>query len=377
MSRRRLRLIAALAASVLALAACNAAPDEQMPLPPPDPAALRAVIADPGVDRADLARAITALFAEEEVGETRALLILRDGEIVAERYGGGYGPATRFNGWSMAKTVTAVIVGMLIADGSLTLDQPAPIPDWQRLGDPRGGITIRHLLQMRSGLRHAERADPAYEAEALRMLFLDGRDDMAAYAEAQPLDNEPGERFVYSTATSVILADIATRALTRAQAPGTRRAAMDFYLRSRLLEPLGMEETVVEYDRAGTLIGGAMIHAPARDWARFGEFLRADGAVRGAQIVPRGWLAFMRQPGPGDPAFGAHLWLNRARGRDRRKVLFGGEGPPGIFAALGHRGQYLVISPSQRLTIVRLGSSSEEQIGLLNTRIRRVFALFP
>ncbi len=377
MPRPRRHPVATLAAFALAaLAACGRAPEAPAPLPPPDRASLRAIAGDPGVVRDDLARRIAPLFAGD-VGETRALLILRDGKIVAERYAAGYGRDTRFLGWSLAKTVTGVLIGMLIADGLLTLDQPAPIPRWQRIGDPRGAITIRHLLQMRSGLRHAESASAPGDADTPRMLFLDGRDDMAGYAETQPLDHPAGERFAWSTATSVILADIATRTLTRAGAPGTRRAAMDFYLRSRLFDPLGMTGMFAEYDRAGTMIGGAMIHAPARDWARLGEFLRENGAVGGAQHVPAGWIAFMRRPSPGDPAFGAHLWLDRARGKGRRQVLFGGKGPPGTFAALGDRGQVVLVSPSQRLTVVRLGASSEEQQDVLNRRLRALLALFP
>jgi hypothetical protein len=179
----RLFLIAPLAL-VPALIACH-----QAPVPAPlAPAALAAVVADPGdTPREGLAQRIDALFTAPDAGETRALLVWHDGRLIAERYGPGYDRNTRFISWSMAKSVTGVLIGMLVSDGRLRLDDPAPIPLWQRPGDPRGEITLRQLLQMRSGLRHVEAGDPPYRSDEVRMLFLDGRDDMARYAEAQPL----------------------------------------------------------------------------------------------------------------------------------------------------------------------------------------------
>src|SRR5690606_24793981 len=145
----------------------------------------------------------------------------------------------------------------------------------------------------------------------VRMLFLDGRNDMAAYAEAQPLEAEPGRKFEYSSATTVILSDLAARPLTETRDPVFRRRAVHDYLRTRLLDPVGMQSAVVEFDAAGTMIGSSMMHATARDWGRFGEFLRNGGAVRGAQLVPRGWIDFMKTPSPRNAAYGAQLWLNR------------------------------------------------------------------
>src|SRR5690606_13900447 len=140
-----------------------------------------AVAEAPGVDRETLARAVDALFTREDIGETRAVLVMHAGETAAERYGEGYGPETKFAGWSMSMTVTAVLIGILVADGRLRLDDSPPIPRWRRAGDPRGEITLRQLLQMRSGLRHEEKAEPVYTSGEVRMMFLDGRDNMAAW----------------------------------------------------------------------------------------------------------------------------------------------------------------------------------------------------
>ena len=211
---------ALLAPVLLVLAACGAAPPAEAPL---SPEARAAVTDTAGAPREQLARAVDDLFTLPGLGETRAVVLMANGTIAAERYGEGYDKDTRFISWSMAKTVTAVLIGMLVADGKLALDAPAPVPLWQRPGDPRAAITLRHLLQMRSGLRHTEAGDPPYESSEVRMLFLDGRDNMAKWAEEQPLEAEPGKMFEYSSNTSVILADIAARALTASDKPETRR----------------------------------------------------------------------------------------------------------------------------------------------------------
>ena len=372
------RLIA-LYALLPALAACGA--DTPSAPPPASTESLRAVADTPGVDRESLARAMDRLFGETGLGETRALIVMHRGSVVAERYAPGYGPETRFHGWSMGKTVTAVAIGMLVGEGRLGLDEAPPIPLWQRAGDPRGDITLRQLLQMRSGLRHRERPGPdfdrpEYEAYAVRMLFLDGRDDMAAWALAQPLEHEPGRVFTYSTATGPILADIAARSLTRSREPAQRQAAVYDLVHNRLFEPARLASMQAEFDAAGTMVGGAMIHANARDWARFGEMLRHGGAVRGVQIVPRRWVEFMRRPSPRAPDYGGQLWLNRASGTDRR-MLFPGRGPESLFAAIGHGGQYLIVSPDQYLTVLRLGQTREADRPVLADALADIVTLYP
>lgn len=371
----RRRAIVARAMLAVALAAALASCGSDPGPPPLSPAALAAVRADPGVPREALARAVDDLFADREAGETHALLVLSRGTVVAERYGPGDGPATRFLGWSMSKSITGVMIGLLVSDGRLRLDESVPVPAWQRSGDARGEITLRQLLQMRAGLRHAEGIRPLVKSDEVRMLFLDGRDDMAAYAEAQPLEAEPGSRFEYSSASSLILADVAARSLTDNPDPAARRQIVADYLRTRLFEPVGMKSMVPEFDAAGTLIGSSMIHGTARDWARFGEFLRNGGAVRGAQVLPRGWIEFMTRPSPRNPGYGAHLWLNRPQANGST-VLLPGRAPEGLFACVGHLGQYVLVSPRQKLTIVRLGHSTSEQRRRVLDHLATIIAQF-
>ena len=360
---------------VLSLTACGGGAEPDLG---PSESELAVIAKSPGVGRERLAMDFADLFDDKQgVGETRAAMVMHGGEIVAERYADGYDAGTRFISWSMAKTVTAVMIGMLVADGALELDEPAPVPNWQRPGDARAEITLRDLMQMRSGLDHTEAGDPPYESSEVRMLFLDQRDDMAKFAEEQPLEAEPGEKFEYSSNTTVILADIAADVLTdNSTDPETRRKAVDTYLRTRLFEPLGMTSMVPEYDAAGTLIGGSAIHGTLRDWARFGEFLRNHGSYRGTQLVPRQWIDFMLEPSPPAPFYGGQIWLN-TQASDPQNSLYPIAKPKGIFAAIGHMGQYIVVSPKQKLTIVRLGHSDSDERRALLRQINDVVELYP
>jgi CubicO group peptidase (beta-lactamase class C family) len=372
-----LNRVSLLAPALLMLAACGAAPPAQQPL---SQAALAAITADAGAPKDQLARQIDDLFTMPGLGETRAVVVMANGKIAAERYAEGYAPDTRFVSWSMAKTVTAVLIGMLVADGKLSLDSPAPVPLWMRAGDPRGEITLRHLLQMRSGLRHTESGDPPYESGEVRMLFLDGRDDMAKWAEEQPLEAEPGKVFEYSSNTSVILADIAARALTDSSRPEARRKAVADYLEVRLFGPLGMTSMVPEFDASGTLIGGSLMHATARDWAKFGEFLRLKGrAPGGEQLVPSRWVEAMVTPSPASPHYGFQTWLNRPipGAQPGEHPLFPDRAPQSLFSLIGHMGQYVLVSPNQRVTLVRLGHSDAAERPPMLQQAADVLELYP
>ena len=368
---------ALLAPALLVLAACGAAPPAETPL---GESALAAVTDKAGAPRDQLARQIDDLFTMEGLGETRAVVVMANGELAAERYGPGYDKDTRFVSWSMAKTVTAVLIGMLVADGKLALDDPAPVPLWQRPGDPRAEITLRHLLQMRSGLRHTEAGDPPYESSEVRMLFLDGRDNMARWAGEQPLEAEPGKMFEYSSNTTVILADIAARALTTSTKPDVRRRAVADYLQVRLFGPLGMTSMVPEFDASGTLIGGSLMHATARDWAKFGEFLRRNGrAPGGEQLVPQRWVEAMVKPSPASPHYGFQTWLNRPipGAEPAEHPLFPDRAPQSLFSLIGHMGQYVLVSPKQRVTLVRLGHSDSTQRPPMLSQAADILELYP
>lgn len=363
------------AIAALNLSGCAAEP----PAKPAGPG-VSMVADDAVISKAQLAAAIAPFFEDPLVGETRALVVMHGGRVIAERYAPGYGPDSRLISWSMAKSVTAVLVGMMVADGRLALDEPAIVPEWQTPRDGRAAITLRHLLHMSSGLDHTEMAEGSvaiFDADTPRMLFLDGREDVARYAETRPLEAVPGEKHEYSTATSHILVDIMTRSLTDSKDPVVRRDAMLEYARGRLFEPLGMTSALPEFDRNGTMLGGSFIHATARDWAKFGEFLRNNGSVRSAQMMPTSWMRFMKTPSKTDASYGAHIWLNRKRKEGRDPVLFPGKAPSDVFAALGHLGQFVVVSPQHRLTIVRLGNTPDDQLDPVNDQLAKLISAFP
>ena len=362
---------------LLLVAGCGAATPAETPL---SQQALAAVTADAGAPKDQLARALDDIFTAQGVGETRAVVVMANGKLAAERYAPGYDKDTRFVSWSMAKTVTGVLIGMLVSDGLLALDKPAPVPLWQRPGDPRAEITLRHLLQMRSGLRHTEAGDPPYESSEVRMLFLDGRDNMARWASEQPLEAEPGKMFEYSSNTSVILADIAARALTASDKPEARRKAVADYLQQRLFGPLGMTSMVPEFDASGTLVGGSLMHATARDWAKLGEMLRLKGrAPVGEQLVPQRWVEAMVTPSPASPHYGFQTWLNREvpGSEPSEHPLFPDRAPKSLFSLIGHMGQYVLVSPEQRVTLVRLGHSDSAERPVMLQRAADVLELYP
>lgn len=317
-----------------------------------------------------------AFFTDPRLSETRALIVLLDGKRVYERYAPGYGPGNRFISWSMAKSITATLIGELVADGKLELDAPAPVPAWHAApGDPRAAITLHQLLHMSSGLKHSEE-EPVESADTNIALFGGQSGDIAAYAESRPLESKPGTVYEYSTLTSHILAAIATRTVApTAKTPGERRAAMRAFITERLAGPAGMSSLICEYDPQGTLLGGSFCHASARDWAAFGQLYLDDGMVAGRVVVAGDWVRFVRTPAPTNPGYGGHFWLNRRKPGD--PALFPAQGPADAFAAIGHLGQYVIIVPSKRLVVVRLGKTQDPQLQPVRDQLGRLVNAFP
>jgi CubicO group peptidase (beta-lactamase class C family) len=174
----------------------------------------------------------------------------------------------------------------------------------------------------------------------------------------------------------VILADIAARALTDSPDPGVRRKVVNDYLRARLFEPAGMIGMAAEFDAAGTFIGSSMAYGTARDWGRFGELLRNGGTVNGTQVLPRGWIEFMTSPSPTNPGYGGQVWLNRPQA-DGDVMLMPGKAPASLFACIGHLGQYVLVSPTQTLTVVRLGKSDSKQRQKVLEHLAEIVSLYP
>ncbi len=335
---------------------------------------LRAAPASPDAVRS--LPAADVFFTDPALRETRAVIVLRDGKPIYERYAPGYGPGNRFISWSMAKSLTATLVGALVADGRLELDSPAPVPAWAGAGDPRGAITLRQLLHMSSGLQHVE-ADPAERADTNRALFADKSADIVGHAVSAPLASKPGATYQYSTLTTHILADIVVRTIApAAKTPVARRAAMQRFLVDRLSGPAAMPSLVCEYDPQGTMLGGSFCHASARDWANFGQLYLDNGVVAGRQVVSPDWVRLVRTPTPTNPGYGGHFWLNRPGQTGKTPALFPDQGPADAYAATGHLGQYVIIVPSRRLVVVRLGKTQDDLLGPIKPALGRLVNSF-
>lgn len=269
---------------------------------------------------------------------TRAAVVVHRGRIVAEAYAPGFGPDTPLLGWSMTKSVTATLAGVLVREGRWALDRPLPVPEWSGEGDPRGGITLEQLLQMRSGLAFDEDyANPLGDVTA--MLFASR--DAGAFAADHPLATEAGGRWAYSSGT--------TNIICRAMEATLGEAYPDFPRRV-LFGPIGMKTAVLETDAAGHFIGSSFGWASARDWARFGLLWLQDGVWGGQRILPEGWVRTCTQPAPGSNGrYGGHVWLPTRDGPDGPAL------PDGTFHFSGHEQQRVTVVPSRQAVIVRLG----------------------
>ena len=283
------------------------------------------------------------------IGQTDALLILRHGKVVREEYGVDLGPTTRHISWSMAKSITHALAGIAVAEGRINLDRPLKS---RPNGDPK--LSLRSLLTLTDGLDWDEGDyDPA-KSDAARMLYGPGRLNGAAYTAAKTQAHPPGTRWNYSTgAYQLAAAELQANLFPDARAPGERRAAMADWMTSRLFGPLGMTSAVAEFDASGGFVGGSLVYATARDFARFGELYRLDGVWNGRRILPPGWVAFARAPTV-QPVYGAGFWLETKAGHSPRSLM-DGAGPMDAFSAQGHNGQVILIIPSKSAVVVRLG----------------------
>jgi len=294
-----------------------------------------------------LTRAVETSFTDDTSShdiDTRAIVVVQDGRIVAERYADGFGPDTPQLGWSMSKSVTASLIGTLIAKGELALDAPAPVPEWTVAGDPRRAITLRNLLNMSSGLVFREPYDPGSDSTA--MLFESH--DMAGYAATRALAHPPGTYWSYSSGTANILSRI-----VKMKSGGTLKS-LEEYARSKLFGPLGMTSAVFEPDESGNFVGSSYLYASARDWARFGLFILNDGTVGGRRLLPEGYVHFLCAPAPASPdkGYGAMFWLNGVDAKGAREFP---HLPADYCAAEGHNDEFVAIFPSRDTVIVRLG----------------------
>jgi CubicO group peptidase (beta-lactamase class C family) len=303
----------------------------------------------------ELAAAIDRAFAEPDgppFRRTRAVIVVRDGRIVAERYAEGYGIDTPLLGFSATKSVMSALAGILVRQSKLALDRPAPVAAWQGAGDPRGAITVDHLLRHTAGLALGSSLSASL-GSALepvnRMKYVEP--DRAAYAENIGLETQPGTAWNYHDGNTIVLSHLIRDAV------GGRASDVLRFARQELFGPLGMRRVTLEFDAAGTPEGSTQMLAPARDWARFAMLYLTDGVVGGKRILPEGWVKYSASATPnGWIGYGAGFWTNQGDSYGATYRIEHGW-PRDAFFAKGTIGQYVIIVPSERLVIARFGTS--------------------
>lgn len=321
------------------------------PLPAKDPAALWPI--GENVQLSNNAKLQAAINDPVLQGPgMRAIVVVHDGRIIAETYGVGFTASTPLQGWSMTKTVTAALIGLAIKDRKLSLDRKRLFPQWDN--DARREISVADLMAMSGGLAWNEQQGLPSNPGRMEYLVRDA----AAFARDRPLVAMPGTKFNYSGGESVLL--------TRIWQNAVGEDALS-YPRERLFKPLGMNSAVIESDESGTFLGEGFLYATAHDWARFAEFLRLGGEWNGQQILPAGFVDYMRTPflassAAHGPVYGrGQLWL--AQGQDYGL-------PSGTFTLEGHLRQVIAIIPSRKLIILRMGVTRED-IGFTYAKLLR------
>ena len=297
------------------------------------------------INKIQLDKAVQNVMNEsknEKPAYTRAVLVLYDGKIIAEQYAPGFNKNTVMLGWSMSKSLTGAMIGILVKQGKLNINQEAPVPEWKN--NKKQKITLLNLLQQTSGLDFKE--DYTKPSEVTKMLFNYG--DMAAYTAKLPLKYEPGTVFNYSSGNSNILSRIIR------QTVGEKDYAAFPY--DSLFHKINAYSFLLEPDASGTYIGSSYSYATARDFARFGLLYYNNGKWKNEQILPGNWVKESVQSSSADKLkhYGYQFWLNGFDKNNPTKRWYP-DVPADMFFADGYGGQDIYIIPSKKIIVLRLG----------------------
>lgn len=303
------------------------------------------------VKGAEVEKAIGVIFAEPDPHHpwrTRAIVVVHQGRIVAERYAPGFNAHMPLIGWSMSKTATNALVGLRVGDGRIVASENALMPEWRDSNDSRRAITLDEMMRMTSGLVFNESYDDDL-SDVAQMLFVQG--NAATFAASKTVRFSPGTHWSYSSGSTNIISHVLRETFA------DRRDYLR-YPQERLFAPLGMTTAVLQPDASGTFIGSSFLYAWARDWARLGLFFLRDGVWQGAQLLPEGWVDYSLTPTAAAPQeqYGAQVWLKLPESAE------GGEPPmpANAYYMLGHDQQIVAIVPSRDLVIVRLGLTRQD-----------------
>ncbi len=293
------------------------------------------------IDYAKLNAAVANAFDEKgKINKrTRAVLVIYKDKIIAEKYASGIDKNSKILGWSMTKSITATMFGILQKQGKIDINKPAPIPEWAN--DERAKITINDLLHMNSGLEWEE--DYTKISDVTQMLFL--AEDMTQSQINKSLVGKPNATWNYSSGTTNLLSGILRKQFK------THQEYLDFWY-SALIDKIGMHSMLVETDMAGNYVGSSYSWATTRDWAKFGLLYLHQGNWNGEQLFDEKWAKYVATATNGSKGdYGGHFWLNAGRKYP--------DAPRDLYSANGYQGQRVFIIPSQDLVIVRMGLSEE------------------
>ena len=272
---------------------------------------------------------------------TRSVIVIYKDKIIAEKYDTGFDKNSKILGWSMTKSITATMFGILQKQGKIDINKPAPIAEWAK--DERAKITINDLLHMNSGLEWEE--DYSKICDATQMLFQ--AEDMTQSQVVKPAQFKPNTHWNYSSGTSNLLSGILRKQFK------THQEYLDFWY-SALIDKIGMNSMLIETDMAGNYVGSSYGWATTRDWAKFGLLYLHKGNWNGEQLFDENWSNYVATPTTGSNGdYGAHFWLNA-----------GGhypDAPRDLYSANGYQGQKVFIIPSQDLVVVRMGLTEDEK----------------
>jgi CubicO group peptidase (beta-lactamase class C family) len=300
--------------------------------------------ASPEIDPARINAAVEAAFADP-AALTAAFVVLHKGRIVAERYMPGITKDTQLESWSMGKSITATLFALLVKDGTYTLEQPAPVPEWRSPDDPRGKIRNMDLLRMSSGLRFIAGQDPDYTEDKGypdHMFIYTGAVDAFAYSVNRPLQFPPNTEGRYRNSDPLTIGYLIKQAVEK------RGEAYLTWPQRALFDRIGIRRQVLETDPYGNFLLSGYDYGTARNWARLGQLYLQDGMWQGTRILPEGWAKFVSTPAPAwkRPVYGGFFWINGDGGWNLPKDAY-------IMAGAG--GQNTFVVPSHQLVVVRMG----------------------
>lgn len=293
------------------------------------------------IDYKKLNQAIEKAFDKkgEYIKKTRSVLVIYKNKIIGEKYAEGFNKNSKILGWSMTKSITATIFGILQKQGKINIQQPAPISEWKN--DERKNITIHNLLQMNSGLAWEE--DYTKISDVTKMLFQ--AEDVTICQQKNQLEGKPNNHWIYSSGTTNLLCGIIRQKFK------THQEYLDYWY-TELIDKIGMNNAILETDMSGNYIGSSYCWATTRDWAKFGLLYLHKGKWNKEQIFDPSWATYVATPTPTSKgSYGGQFWLNRG------KVF--PDAPLNMYYASGYQGQKVAIFPDQELVIVRMGLNEQ------------------